>query len=59
VITVRPDTGVSRLARLLLDNQISAVPIVDDQGRLVGIVSEGTVARLGVRRRSGISALVL
>lgn len=41
VVTVRPDTGVSTLARLLLDNKISAVPVIDDQGHLVGIVSEG------------------
>ena len=41
VVTVRPDTSVSRLAHLLLENRISAVPVVDDQDCLVGIVSEG------------------
>lgn len=40
VATARPDTSVSALARLLLDNKISSVPVVDDQDHVVGIVSE-------------------
>jgi CBS domain-containing protein len=32
---------VRDVARLLLENRISAVPVVDDAGTLVGIVSEG------------------
>ncbi len=40
VIAVSPDTSVSTLARLLLDNRISAVPVVEEGGRVVGIVSE-------------------
>ncbi len=40
VIAASPDTSVTTLARLLLDNRISAVPVVDDDGRVVGIVSE-------------------
>jgi CBS-domain-containing membrane protein len=41
VVTARPDTSVSQVARLLLDNKISALPVIDDQDRVVGIVSEG------------------
>jgi CBS domain-containing protein len=41
VVTVRPDTSVSTLARLLLDNKISAVPVIDKEDRVVGMVSEG------------------
>lgn len=40
VLTVRPDTTVKDVAKLLLRHAISAVPVVDDDGRLVGIVSE-------------------
>lgn len=40
VIAVSPDASVTTLARLLLDNKISAVPVVDGDGRVVGIVSE-------------------
>jgi CBS-domain-containing membrane protein len=41
VITVRPDTPVTEIAKVLLANRISAVPVVDDKNVLVGIVSEG------------------
>jgi CBS domain-containing protein len=45
VFTVRPDTPVAEIARLLLDRHISAVPVVDAQDRIVGIVSEGDLLR--------------
>ena len=41
VITVKPNASVPEVARTLLDSRISAVPVVDDKGKLVGIVSEG------------------
>jgi CBS domain-containing protein len=41
VISVAPDTPVRVIAQLLLEKGISAVPIVDGSGHLVGIVSEG------------------
>ena len=45
VITVQPDTGVPEIARLLLKHRISAVPVVDADRRVVGIVSEGDLMR--------------
>jgi CBS domain-containing protein len=54
VITVKPHTSVRELAQTLLENHISAVPVVDDQGKLVGIVSEGDLLRrpeAGTERR--------
>jgi len=41
VVTARPETGVREIANMLLERRISAVPIVDQQGKLRGIVSEG------------------
>jgi CBS domain-containing protein len=40
VLTVRPDTPVGEIVRLLTDHSISGVPVVDDSGRVVGIVTE-------------------
>jgi CBS-domain-containing membrane protein len=40
VITVKPDTTVEELARILMEHHISGVPVVDDAGELVGIVTE-------------------
>lgn len=45
VITVRPDTTVEEIARLLLERHISAVPVVDAQGAVLGVVSEGDLLR--------------
>ncbi len=45
VVTVEPDTPVTEIARLLLEKRISGVPVVERDGRLVGIVSEGDLMR--------------
>ena len=45
VITVKPNTSVKEVARLFLERRISAVPVVDDQGAIVGILSEGDLVR--------------
>ena len=45
VVTVTPETGVDEIARLLLQRRISAVPVVDANVAIVGIVSEGDLMR--------------
>lgn len=40
VITVRPDTTVDQIAHLLTDHRINAVPVVNDEQQLLGVVSE-------------------
>src|SRR5438874_10884483 len=45
------ETPLQEIAKLLLSEGISAAPVLDDAGHLVGIVSEGDL----VRRRSGFS----
>jgi CBS-domain-containing membrane protein len=40
VISVRPDTGYQRVADLLVRHAISALPVVDEQGVVLGVVSE-------------------
>ena len=44
-ITVSPDASVPETANILLKNRISAVPVVDQTGALLGIVSEGDLMR--------------
>jgi CBS domain-containing protein len=41
VFTVKPTMSVKDVARLFVEQRISAVPVVDDQRKIVGIVSEG------------------
>jgi len=45
VVTIQADEHVINVARLLLDRRISAVPVVDADGKLLGIVSEGDLLR--------------
>ena len=40
VITVSPQTTVLDLARLLAQHKINGAPVVDDEGRLVGVVTQ-------------------
>jgi CBS domain-containing protein len=47
VITVTPESDVREVATLLLANHISAAPVVDAGGRLVGMISEGDLVRRG------------
>jgi len=40
VITVKPDDDVGHAVKLLLEHDISALPAVDDDGKVVGMLSE-------------------
>ena len=40
VLTVRTDTPLKDVARALIDAGISGLPVVDDRGRVAGVVSE-------------------
>jgi len=39
VVTLRPETTITTAGRILLESDITAAPVVDDDGHLVGIVS--------------------
>jgi len=41
VVTVKEDNTIQELAKLLARKKISGAPVVDDENRVVGIVSEG------------------
>jgi len=45
VVTASPDTTVEELARLMINLRISGVPVMDKDGLLVGIVTEGDLLR--------------
>jgi CBS domain-containing protein len=54
VISVRPNAPVEEVARTLLAHRISAVPVINEEGELLGIVSEGDLMRraeAGTERR--------
>jgi CBS domain-containing protein len=54
VVTVTPDTSIVAAAALMLQHHVSGLPVLDETGRLVGIVSEGDFLRraeIGTQRR--------
>jgi len=54
VVSVRSDESIVNAARLMLQNRISGLPVVDANGALVGVVTEGDFLRrgeLGTSRR--------
>jgi acetoin utilization protein AcuB len=44
-VTVSPEDSVERAAQLMLENTISGLPVVGDQGRVVGILTQSDVFR--------------
>jgi len=40
VVTTRPDVRLTDVIKLLLRHHISGVPVVDDAGKMIGIVTE-------------------
>lgn len=40
IITVTPETAVSELAQILATANIGGAPVVDEEGRLLGVVTE-------------------
>jgi CBS domain-containing protein len=45
VVSVSPETDIAEAVRLMLERQISGVPVIDDSGRLAGILTEGDLMR--------------
>ncbi len=46
VVTVTPQTGVCELAALLLARNISGAPVVDEAGKVLGVVTESDLVFL-------------
>ncbi|WP_428662406.1 CBS domain-containing protein [Reyranella sp.] len=45
VVTVRPDDDVAHAIELLAEHDVSALPVVDDSGTVVGVLSEADLMR--------------
>jgi CBS domain-containing protein len=44
-ISITPERPVAEAARLMMENQVKRLPVVDDEGRLVGIVTRTDFVR--------------
>jgi CBS domain-containing protein len=54
IVSVNPESSISEAAQLMILNRISGLPVLDERGKLVGIVTEGDLLRrveTGTERR--------
>jgi CBS-domain-containing membrane protein len=51
VVTVRPDAELHAAAALLSENRISGMPVIDDQGRVIGVISEADILIMAGMKR--------
>ncbi|GAB4308226.1 MAG: hypothetical protein Kow00117_01500 [Phototrophicales bacterium] len=52
VLTVRQDEPMINAAQIMLDNKVSGLPVLDESGKVVGIVTESDVFRMVVKAQS-------
>jgi CBS domain-containing protein len=45
IVTVKPDDDVTDVIKLLTEHDISALPVVDDEGAVIGVISEADLIR--------------
>ena len=50
VVSVNPDTPIARVVELLVEHDITGIPVVDANGHLVGVVTEKDVMGLALGR---------
>jgi CBS domain-containing protein len=56
VLSVEPDAAILQAVRIMLQRRISGLPVMDSEGRLLGIVTEGDLLRraeTGTQRKRG------
>jgi CBS domain-containing protein len=51
LVTVRPDASIESAIELLLSEHISGLPVVDGEGRLVGVITEFALLAVAYDRR--------
>ncbi|HXV29443.1 MAG TPA: CBS domain-containing protein, partial [Sinorhizobium sp.] len=45
VVKLSPDNSVRQAAKLMFEHHVSGIPVVDDEGHLLGVISEGDLIR--------------
>ena len=53
-VTCAPNENLQKVFDAMADHQVRRIPVVDDQNRLVGIISQADVAtRIGAPKKTG------
>ncbi len=49
VLTIAPDAPLIDAAEIMLNEKISGLPVVDDHGHLIGVISESDIFRMVIQ----------
>jgi CBS domain-containing protein len=58
VVSVSPDNSVRHAAEIMLINHVSGLPVIDESGLLLGVISEGDLIRRTELGNEAIVALI-
>jgi CBS domain-containing protein len=53
LVTVDPDQDLDEALRLMAQNQVRRLPVVEEDGKLVGIVAQADIAKHGSDEKTG------
>jgi len=53
VITVKPDATIAEVARLMLSHKIGGLPVVNEAGEVIGMITESDIFKLVVQAWGG------
>jgi CBS domain-containing protein len=53
VVSCHPEDDVKKVSQLMADNQVRRIPVVDEDGGIVGIVSLADITQRGMTDKSG------
>ncbi len=49
-VTVKVGATIGKTAKIMLDQKVSGLPVVDDEGHIMGIITESDIFRLVVQK---------
>ncbi len=59
VVTAKKNTEIKEVAGLLSENRISGMPVVDDNGKVIGVVSEADIlVAAGIKRENRLKDIL-
>lgn len=56
-VVARSDMSAATVLKLMKDEKVAKVPVLDENGNLVGVITEKDILRANVQDRSGLSLL--
>jgi CBS domain-containing protein len=56
VTTIRADQSILDAAQIMLEQKISGLPVIDEAGKVVGMLTESDIFRMLVKNRAQVAA---